>query len=511
MPSFSRKRLAALSWGSSLLNTLGVTVIGFVATPLLVRWLGPERLGATRTTEQVLGYLSIFYVGLAPAFAVQILRRLSESGRASAEALIAASRRALFRHSLLLLPFGLVLAFLALPLIIRSDAIPHTELVTSAAVAVTFSILLVPLSVYRDLLECEQRSYWVQFSLLGQALVVGVAGVLFARAHLRLPGQFAAIVLGSIVYYGALRLAAGGLRPLGARKVDHSDGRPGVTWRERWPLAITAVGNRVNLMSDAITVSILFGPLVVTDFTITQRLVLTGMGLIAGVSSVSWAPLGDLLLRGELVTVRQRMNDLLGVIAGAGVLVATVLAAYNRRFVTLWVGANHYAGDALSVATALQGVVFGFFLLFAWTLDTQGHSRSRVAVSSIGSVLNLGLSFFLGVRFGPLGVCLATSFAYLLTDAWFCPLLFIRHFALRPADVLRPLLRSTLIGIPWIFVVWFVAHRPRSEPDTWLLLSAELLAVGGSTACYFLLVVATKRFRREVLVTLRSHLSPTSI
>jgi len=477
----------------------GGTVIGFLATPLLVRWLGSDRLGAIRTTEQILGYLLIFYVGLGPAFAVQILGALSQGGRARAEALVASSRRVHFLHSLVLFPFGLLLAVFVFPLVIRASSIPQRELIPCAAAAVSFSLLLYPLSVYRDLLECEQRSYWVHFALLLQALVVGAVGVGFARYGFRLPGQVAAILLGLTLYYGVLFTAADGWRPGAGLIAQPARQRIYVSWRDRWPLAITGVGNRVNLMSDAITVSILFGPAIVTDFVISQRLVLTGLGFLSGISNVAWAPLGELLHRGELHRVRERIGDLIVLVTGASLLAGTALAAYNRRFVALWVGPDHYGGDALSIATAAQGIVFGFFLIFAWTIDTQGHSRARVVVSTIGSAVNLGLSFLLGRQFGILGVCLATSVAYAVTDAWFCPWLFVRRFGLAPSDVLRPLSRSLVLAGPLVVAIWFVAHRAHGDHDSWSRLGLECACVGALMTVYFLFVMSTGRLRKELL------------
>ena len=60
-------RTRKASWGFlSGLAFAGMTVIvGLAATPLLLKWLGPERFGAFRAASDWTGHLTIFELGLS--------------------------------------------------------------------------------------------------------------------------------------------------------------------------------------------------------------------------------------------------------------------------------------------------------------------------------------------------------------------------------------------------------------------------------------------------------------
>ena len=59
VPRPARARAFALTLGSAQLVQLTGTGIGLIATPFLLGWLGPERLGAWRALESVGAYLTV--------------------------------------------------------------------------------------------------------------------------------------------------------------------------------------------------------------------------------------------------------------------------------------------------------------------------------------------------------------------------------------------------------------------------------------------------------------------
>src|SRR3954470_2538174 len=69
-----RLRRAAWTYLAGTLYTVATILAGFVATPILLRLLGGERLGAFRVMGEWLGYLTVVDLGLTAALPVFLLR-----------------------------------------------------------------------------------------------------------------------------------------------------------------------------------------------------------------------------------------------------------------------------------------------------------------------------------------------------------------------------------------------------------------------------------------------------
>jgi O-antigen/teichoic acid export membrane protein len=121
-------------------------------------------------------------------------------------------------------------------------------------------------------------------------------------------------------------------------------------------------------------------------------------------------------------------------------------------------------------------------------IDVQGHTRDRVWMSTTGSAMNLGLSFLLGKWLGLYGVTLATVAAYSATDAWYDVRIYCRRFGLETRAVAREVARATLIALPWIALIWWVAHR-REVPHGWFPFAVEFLTANVAAVTYAVALV----------------------
>src|SRR5262249_56975743 len=109
-------------------------------------------------------------------------------------------------------------------------------------------LAMMPLSPFRDLLECRQQGYWVNVGLMLQALVAAVLGVVLARAGLGLPGQYIAMIIASATMWGLLV-------PLSSREVvDSRATHHTVEYARspaRRPLPLSSFSRRVHALSAA--------------------------------------------------------------------------------------------------------------------------------------------------------------------------------------------------------------------------------------------------------------------
>ena len=475
-----RTKRALISWSAGSVFSVMSIILGLALTPLLLKYLGQERLGAMRGIEQLMGYLSLLDLGFTPALAVLLLRAIHAGDVPRVRAVIFAGMKFLATIASAMLVLGLGLGWFA-PDLIGAEPWLRTEVRVAAMLSVVMTIFF-PLTIFRSLLTSQQRIYLVQAGLILQLIIAKLLGVYLAWLGWGLIGVTVALIVGAVAYnVTTLRYA---LRGLDLRSGPRG---PSPSPREMhstsWPLAIAYFCDRINLFTDAIVVGLMLGTGPIAVLFLTQRLVAMAGGQINNLTHVSAAALAELRAKGQQETFAARISQMGGLIVGLGLVLTSTVAAYNQHFVPLWVGHENYGGDLISILTIFSTMTCGVVYGFAGFIDVQGDARHRLAVSVLGSALNLGLSVLFVWWIGLPGVVLGTTCGYLLTDAWYCPMLVSRRYGVPLRVITGEISRSILIGLPWAIGVWVVAssHVP---PHGWLGLVLEG-GVMGLLACVY--------------------------
>jgi O-antigen/teichoic acid export membrane protein len=111
-PTRSRSELAFFAWAALVARSVLTMAAGFITTPYLLRFLGAERLGAFRASQQWTSYLGFLYVGLGPTLIVMLLKPASRGDLAGTVGVLKSGMRITMRQTLsIVLPAGLVLAW----------------------------------------------------------------------------------------------------------------------------------------------------------------------------------------------------------------------------------------------------------------------------------------------------------------------------------------------------------------------------------------------------------------
>ena len=485
-PARSRSALAAFAWIALVARSVLSMLVGFMVTPYLLRFLGAERLGAFRASQQWGSYLQFLYVGLAPSLVVMLLKPASHGDLAGTAAVLKSGIAIVMRLTLtIVLPAGLVMVWF-MPELVGVSAPLGNELRWGVLVGMA-GVVLTPLDVFRSALACLQLGYLINIALSVQSVAIAGFAVWLAWLGWGLPGQFAANVIGLTLFsalssYFAIYHLRGHMR-MSTASIDREE-----LWSLRWPMLLTSIGGQMNLLTDYIVVSLVADPVAVTTFSITQRLITVLGGFISSFSEVSWAGLAEVRASGANELFESRVLELIRLFLGTGLCLLVTFAAFNEHFVRLWVGEQYYGGHALTLLTAAQTVLVGFFMLFGWSVDMAGHTRDRVVVAIPGAVLNVVLSVILGVRFGLYGVTLATVIAYMVGEGWYTPYLFCRRFGVSGRVVMREIVRSCVLSVPWILAVWWVAREGKGVVG-WASFFAEFSTASLITLAYVWLVI----------------------
>lgn len=495
-----RSARAALSLGSGWLRTAVTTAAGLIATPLLVRYLGAERYGAFRMSEQWFAYLPFLLFGLNGALFVLQFQAVTRGGPSE---LLGATRtgfRLLLRQMRILVPAGLLMALLFPQIFGLGEELAWEYY--WAVPAILLMILLAPMDVVRTMLEASQRLYLVNVGLVLQAVLLAVVGVGFAWAGFGLTGQLwtSLIALGACMLF---LVACSGITRERLRNAPEVELPRQAVWRLRWPLFVAGLCNQFNQVSDALLAGALFGTVQVTMLVLTQRLfqLASTVGSAMGGGPI-WVGIVDLREKEGPEAFSRRMVEVTKLNVGICLFVMGPVVALNERFVGMWVGPEQYGGWAVSVATLLQTVAFTFMLLYAAVLDVMGKTRERVGIAVACALVKVGLIFPFCHWFGLAGLPLASAVAYLSTEGWYSPRLLARRYGLSGWGTVRAAGKSLILGGLWVGLCFALSQRGWLVLDGWIALGVEAVVLEGVgiLLCWWLVLSGPDRALWKVRV-----------
>ncbi len=473
-PPVSRSRRAIFTYATGWVVTLVTLVLGLVAVPLILRWLGEERYGAYRAVADWFGYLTLFELGIGGALLPLLARAVGRSDAKSLGDMLGAGVRAYARVTVLMVGAGVLLIWVVGFLVpVTPSNLP--DLRVAAAVGV-LGVLVTPLLPLRWLHEARQEGYRVNVLLLVQGVAITATALLLAYRGFGITGQMAALVVGNAVFFGALawrhRPALAGM-VAGARRA-----RASAASRELWalnrPTFVRQVCGRVALLSDRIIVAALLGPAMVVPLFVTQRLADVARERVQAIAAASWAALAELHAQGRHETFTDRVAELTNLAAALALAVLVPIVAYNGAFVALWVGPDRYAGDGVSVVVGLNGVLLAVIVMWDVVFGGTGKVASLVPVTLVATAVNVSLSLVLTPRLGVLGPLVGTLVATAGTFLWYLPVLMRRVFGIPVRRILGAAAPPVAWAVPYGGVVWWMAHR--RQDLGWTDLALEMSA-----------------------------------
>jgi len=468
-----RTRRTALNYASGLLVTATTLAVAFVTTPLILGWLGTERYGAVRAVADWFGHLTLLEMGLGGALAPLLALARGRGDEAGFRGLLAEGIRAFAVVAAVALGAGFLLTAFVPDLVpVRADLVHDLRLGSVVAAAGLATYLLFP---FRSIADASQRSYVVNLCNLAQSLTATGLAVLLAWQGFGITGQFVAFTAGQVVFY--LALARDGLKRLPGllstlRGAPRDPTARGQLHRLNVATLLFDLSGRAGLMTDNIVIALVLGPASVVPLYLTQRLLALAQLQVQAVGNASWAALGELHARGERERFKARLVELTRLVAALSVAALVPLAAFNRSFIGLWIGAEHYGGDAVTILAAMNGYVLGLVSLWGWCFTGTGQIAVMVPAMLTSAVVNLGASVAGAYLFGLPGPLLGTLLGVTATTLWYLPARLKSHFDIPPAALARAAVGPVAWGAaPGAAIIW-LAHR--YPPHGWIALAASL-------------------------------------
>jgi len=487
----SRVARSALTFAISTIASVIGVVASFVATPIVVHYLGAERLGAFRATSEWAGYLSLFEVAIAGALAPLIVQAAS-AGPDKLGGILAAGVRAYLRVTFwtILAAIGL---WIALPELIRLPAELESEFRIGFGFAVAATVFL-PLGIFRSLADALQKGYLISALLGLQAVTIAFGCALAAYSGWGLIGQFGASVAGGLIAPIGLWILLRKSVPDRSNAVhaETGDAANRLGQLNRTTLLFQLIG-RVCLFTDNIVIGLFLGPAAVASFFLTTRLPQAMCSQVQTLGGATWAGLAELHHSGQHELFRRRLTELTRLTAMLSGALVVPLAALTGPFIGLWVGPEYYAGDWVVGLAVLNGVMLPVFGLWGWVFSGVGRVGVLIRYMIWQGILNLAASllatYFLGVT-GPL---LGTAFVNLFYNPWALGRLLRHEFGISLIGVFGAML-TPLMPAAIVLVGLYIARELWPDYSWWMWI-AEFAAGSGIylTSCWLLITGENER------------------
>lgn len=485
---------AALNALASLFTYSAQLLANLVVTPILVSGLGASLYGVWEMLRQSVGYMTA-----ADGRPTDALRLVIANQQARDDA--PAKRRyvgAALVVWLLFLPLvavaGGILVWLAPGITRVSPALPGTVRLTCALLVLSFlagTLGTIPESVLRGMNLGYKRMGWqAGLSVVGALLLAGAI-----RAGWGLPGLGAAqIVLAGLTGLCFWILVRKYVPAFGVARPTKPEVRSLVSM-SAW-LTGGSMLSHLLLSSDVLILGALLSPAVAATYVLTSCAARMTLGIFDLTVGAAMPGLGGVIGQQQYERAAQIRAEIMTLTWLFVTAVGATILLWNRSFLSLWVGGEHYAGVWANLLIVCIAVQLAFIRSHQEIIDATLQPRRRVIVSVVAAVTTIAISLALTRPLGIVGVCLGIL-AGRSTQAIAYPLLVAsalhRPRTLPIKRILRPLAVTAALFAATAYVgQWELAHG-------WLEWIADVALSFGLVLGIALVAGLTSEARHSVL------------
>jgi O-antigen/teichoic acid export membrane protein len=395
-------------------GSITVSVLGFVATPILLHQLGQGTFGAWALLASMVGYTALLDFGVG----LTVMRMVAERAHLQdrRELVAVASTGLVIYAALGLLVFLVVCG--AAPFIAGAftlHGISDGDFTLAFVMIVGAVGLTFPAGLFTGINQGFGHYRQQNVIVICQALVsaaLGVAIVLLGGGILELATAQVAVALGTFLAKAAYAARAFGIVP-SPRAYDRRVARM-VVGVSAW-IFLLNVATKVIWDADAIVIGALLGTIAVSHYAVALGPATAIRRLTDQFNSVSLTAASSLRAQGEHAGLRRLLMEATRIVTLFVCPFLVLFGLWGEQFLGLWVGPG-----LVSSASTLVVLVAGMLSSAVQATSTQVllalHRHRQMAVAAaVEALSNLALSIFLGSRFGIIGVALGTAIPTTLT------------------------------------------------------------------------------------------------
>lgn len=440
-------------------GTIVVSLTGFVVTPIVLHHLGKAHFGAYVLISAVINYSSLLDLGIGLTVMRMVAERAHLSNRDELRTITSTALVMYGGIGLLMAVIGLVAAPFIGHAFHLHGGILHAFTIAFAISAATIGLTF-PAGLYTGINQGFGRYAQQNAIVTVQTLSAGVLSIVVVT----LGGGIIELSLVGILSAGGGFLAkivyaarAYGIFP-SPRRFDRRVGRS-VVGVSAWMFLIN-IANKVIWDFDNVVIGTVLGSVAVSRYAVALGPATAVRRITDQFNSVSLTAAASFEAQDEREGLRRLLMEATRVVTIVIAPFVVLFAVWGDQFLRLWVGPS-----LESSATTLLVLVMGMLASSVQATATQvllalRRQRTMAVTAVLEACCNLGLSIFLALHIGILGVALGTTIPTAITAFGFyipyaarlvgLPLTRILRRLVLPVGVAAAAYVTLRFGLPWI-------------------------------------------------------------
>lgn len=379
-----KDKIILKNFSTRIILTLLNLIIGFTATPLLLKYLGHEDYSLFKISYDWLASVG-FLEQILTASALSMLANLNDDNRDHYT--LYTFKRFVKISIVFFLISTLVSPFLPYLFKIPVNKIKEVQI---GFIVGTIGFIFLPITILRTWIEFQEKSYLLNIVRSLQNFIQISIAIAFAYFTFGIIGQYFSFLIGQFifaifVYWFFKKTHQKKNHSISTLDLDEYDK---TLRKNNLNSLILSLSGKLSFLSDTIILGFFFNPIDILPFSLTQKLTQMIQENLQTLGNSSWATLASLHRSGQHDEFEKMLISLTRVIIFLSIVLCAPLIFLNHSFINLWVGTKFYAGDLLTTIAVINTYLMGIFSLWGWCLSGSGKIKIQIPIYTINAIIN---------------------------------------------------------------------------------------------------------------------------
>ncbi|MEH7112584.1 polysaccharide transport protein [Neobacillus niacini] len=411
-----RSKKAFYNFTTSLLLQFITAAIGLILPRLYIEAYGSEINGLVSSIRQFLSYLTIVEAGVGAASIAALYSPIALGDRNGINSILSATKTFYRRSGYLFIFLVIVLAFLY-PMIVDGEVSGTISLMMVLILGISGMMEYLIIGKYQVMLTADQKSYIVNIVQISGILLNALVSILMIK------GGFTVIavqVTCTLVYVSRMFFLIGYVKK--RYSTINFDSEPNFSViSNRWDALVHQIAGLVVFSTPIVIVTIFCGLKEVSVFAIYNLIISGVVMLVSAFSNGLMAAFGEILAKGERITLQRTFNDFESMYYLVMTWAYTSAALLFLPFVQVYtsnVQDVDYIRPSVAILFIIVGVSNSIRVPPMTLVNAAGHYTQTKYRSIIEALINISVSLILVQSMGLEGVLLGSicSYAYRTID-----------------------------------------------------------------------------------------------
>jgi O-antigen/teichoic acid export membrane protein len=459
-------------------------LVGFVVTPLILKFVGTTEYGVYTLILEYLGYLVISDLGLS----MSSHSLLNKAWAKNDQTLTIETLKFLAREYLKTIPVVLIVIiaiYLSLFHFTLGENNRSDYLIAFSLMAITG--FMTPLNIFKAYLISSERSFLISQMTIIQLFTLSMLNLYFSYKGVGIVGLAISFFVSIVIFHIILTwVALKKIKEMPVKGLEQDFSQKELWHFNKHSLIQTLMG-KLCYATDTIILSFFSPPAMITSFVLNQKLARLSDNIIISIGNSSWATLTEF---SDNPQAKQKFIDLINkifILLAYPMLMS--MAINNQDFINLWVGEDIYISQTFTLVSFANYLIFGVFSFWGWIFVSEQRIPSITRTIVVAGTLNVFISFFGAKWLGPIGPVLGTFVSFYSAYLFMIRKALKLYFSISVDQFIK---QFTVVTILMALLYPFLQQIKIFNANNWLGLLLNLAITYIPSLCVIFLVVTKK-------------------